>query len=319
MPRHIRYNLKTFQKASFKNNLIKMKAAGFSGVVIPAARQDFNQQNVGNESEFHPLEPILEIAQNIEMQVTFDFNIFESRYLWFHKNFSQPVNYNNLSYFPGKKINYYPICPNNPLAQERVDNIIEILKKLTHSSTILLSELSFPFDWKYTNLEVQESEPPFCYCPFCLGEFSEYIEEMITEPDQIRDNIRFWMDWRISVIYDYFEKISSELFDSNLIISIPPLSLIDIPFVTGQIPIAFLKNQARISPPLLHRTQKRDFRWVMDQLQHYDTEMREDELVPIFEVQSKDMDEIKKLESKGFRDVIYSDWDNYLQNCKEKI
>jgi len=311
MARFIRYDLKRFNEKEFTDTLKRIEQAGFSGVVIPAAREISEQSRDNETSEFHPLEKITKIAKQIGLKITFDFNIFESKFLWSHKNFSAPVNYNDTPYYPGHNINYFPICPNNPLAEVRVNQIIGKIKALSNSTTILLSELSFPFDWKLNSLDIQDSQPPFCYCPFCLGEFSEYIEEAITAPDQIQDNIRFWMDWRIEVIYDYFQDIYAVLADRDLIISIPPLSLIDIPFVTGQIPIAYLKDKARISPPLLHRSKRRKFHWVVDQLRHYDLEMREDDLVPIFEVNPDDIGKIQELEQKGFRDVIYYNWDNY--------
>ncbi|MCF7885182.1 MAG: hypothetical protein K9M80_01700 [Candidatus Marinimicrobia bacterium] len=311
MAKYIKYELQELREDKFLEDINQIKRAGFTGVVIPAARQPSDNSINDINSEFLPLKKIVELTYKIGLEIIIDIDVFQSSYIWAHKNFSEPVNYNNSPYYQKKNDQYYPICPNNPLSEKRLENLLEILKQLPSATTFLFSELSFPFNWKANDLDVQHSQPPFCYCPFCMGEFSEYINEAISEPEQIKDNIRYWMDWRINVIYGYYMDISSKLPANDLIISIPPLSLIDIPFVTGQIPIAFLKENARISMPLLHHTKNKNFNWVFDQLRHYDLEMEEYDLVPIFEISSEDMKNIEDMDKKDFKDIIYYSWDKY--------
>lgn len=197
------------------------------------------------------------------------------------------------------------------LHKKRIERILSLLETVPESVALLISELGFPFNWMENNLDIQNSHPPFCYCPFCLGEFSEYIDELVTEPQQVENNFRYWMDWRINVIYKYFVDIFFNLIDNPLIISIHPLSLIDLTFVTGQIPIAFLREDARIAPPLLHVSKNKNFRWVIDQLRHYELEMDENDLIPILELDPDKVDNLEFIEKQGYQDVIYDDWDRF--------
>src|SRR6056297_2546112 len=197
MPKHIRYNLQKFRNKEIKNTLNSIKEAGFSGVVIPAARPNSNSFT---ECEFFPVAELAYFAREQGLDLTLEINIFESWYVWKHKNFSAPIKFNNSPYYPDQDENYYPICPNNPLSQRRIEKILSQLETVPESVSLLISELGFPFDWKQNSLDIQHSHPPFCYCPFCLGEFSEYIDERVTEPQQIENNFRYWMDWRINVI-----------------------------------------------------------------------------------------------------------------------
>lgn len=311
MSKHIRYNIQNFNKKDLQNTFKRIKRAGFSGVVIPAARPFISDLN--GECEFFPVDELAYLAREQDLDLTLEFNIFESWYVWKHQNFSAPVKFNNSPYYPAQEENYYPICPNNPLAEKRIERILSLLETVPESVALLISEMGFPFNWMENNLDIQNSHPPFCYCPFCLGEFSEYIDELVTEPQQVENNFRYWMDWRINVIYKYFVDIFSNLIDNPLIISIPPLSLIDLPFVTGQIPIAFLREDARIAPPLLHVSKNKNFRWVIDQLRHYELEMDENDLIPILELNSDKVDNLEFIEKRGYQDVIYDDWDKFLE------
>ena len=318
MARYIKYNLNHFKENRFAEDLNRIKKAGFSGVLILPQKSEVDINQAGFHNEFYPFDKIINLCSQAGLDTILEFKIFESPYLWQHKNFTQPVNYNNIPYYPAKKENYYPVCPNNPVAKKRFNNLINSLKKLPDSVSVLISELGFPFNWKTNSLNIQYSQPPFCYCPFCMGEFSQYIEEKIIEPEQIQDNIRYWMDWRINVIYKYFDKLFAGLSTKDLIISIPPLSLIDLPFATAQIPIAFLKDNARLASPLLHNLIDKKFSWVVSQLDHYDLEIEEQELVPIFDVDPLVMDKCKQLETKGFADVIYHDWAGFAKSCLKK-
>ena len=318
MARYIKYNLNHYKENRFSEILSQINKAGFSGILILPQKSGFDVNQAGLQHEFYPVDNIINLCNKSGLDIILELKIFESPYLWQHKNFTQPVNYNNIPYYPAEKENYYPVCPNNPVAEARFYNLINRLKKLPDSISFLISELGFPFNWKSNSLIIQYSQPPFCYCPFCMGEFSQYIGEKIIEPEQIQDNIRYWMDWRVNVIYKYFDKLFSVLLDRELIISIPPLSLIDLPFVTAQIPIAFLKDNARIGAPLLHRLIDKKFSWVIRQLDHYDLEMEERDLVPIFNVDPLVMDKHKQLERKDFADVIYSDWTDYSKLCLKK-
>lgn len=249
---------------------------------------------------------MVELVKKAGLKSGLILDCFYSPELWTFENFSPPVSSSGAPYTSDSR--YKPICPNNPMGIEHLEKILEKLPKVTMPNFLYINHLRFPFFWEKEELDIQSILPPYCYCPFCIGEFSSIIGEAITSPSQLVELMPKWLEWRAATItnllLDIKELISGA---SKIIVAIPPLSYIDIPFTTGQLPLLYSDENCIISPLLHHSTKKKDFLWVEDMLYQYQMEIASDKLLPNLQVSnSEEMSKLGKWE-KIYSDIIISD------------
>lgn len=167
-------------------------------------------------------------------------------------------------------------------------NILERLSKLPACDYYLFEYLRFPFDWERENLDVQYPLPKYCYCPFCVTEFSSMMGEVVSYASQIMDYLEEWLEWRTQVVNNLVLMAREALGQKGrIIVSVPPLALIDLPFTTGQLPTALSDMGCYIAPKLYHPTRQGDFLWIEDMMDQYLLELKPNKIFPQLQVNSE--------------------------------
>lgn len=284
-------------QTDLSHNLKVLKELGFAGVFFPYYKPAC--PNNGNKRQvYYPLEKANEYARQTGLKFGVYVACFQSSRLWAKENFSPPVNHTGTSYIPDG--HYFPVCPNNPMGMDNFYRIVERLAKLSPCDFYLFEYLRFPFNWQKEDLDVQYHLPKFCYCPFCVTEFSSVMGEVVSYASQIMDYLAEWLDWRSNVITNLIGIAHEALAKKGrLIISVPPLALIDLPFTTGQIPSSITDMGCFLSPKLYHPSKPNNLPWIEDILDQYSLEINLNKLFPALHVRSQDeIDQCLKLGDK---------------------
>jgi hypothetical protein len=250
---------------------------------------------------------MIEVCREYDLKTGVILDSLNSQLVWRDENYTVPISFSSAAYKPQQ--NYYPICPSNPAGLEYFDKILMKMHRIPAPDYFYILNLRFPFFWQNEPLDIQNQVPPYCYCPFCITEFSSIVGEIINSGSQILDLITEWLEWRTSTIFNLFLD-ARELLPSNprLIIALPPLSLIDLPFTTGQLPMAFTERGALISPQLSHRTRCQNYVWIEDMLEQYQFDIKSNKIMPCFGVSSlKDLKMLSRWE-KSFPAILFSNW-----------
>ncbi len=207
---------------------------------------------------------------------------FYNESLYRNEYFTAPMSRQGVSYVP--KMNYFPICPNNPIGLKLlISNLNEYLSEFS-TDHIYLEHFQFPFNWMVEDLDIQDKIPQFCYCPFCITEFSSMVGEIITSGEQIHDLMTEWLEWRVEVILDLISELRAELSKQvQLTIALPPLAIIDLSFSTGQLPHNLIEEGVNISPQLYHLKANKKLIWIEDILDQYKIDLNYRKIFPIFE------------------------------------
>lgn len=261
-----------------------VKDSGFDGIFFPY----FNPRGFGKVGRhlYYPFSEGLYHARRFGLKVGLYITAFNNARLWKNKNFSPPVNHTGSPAVADA--NYHPICPNNPVGYDFFRRTLERLIQLPDCDFYLFESLRFPFNWLREDLDVQYPLPKYCYCPFCVTEFSSMMGEVVSYASQILDHLEEWLDWRTQVV-NHFVSISREALaqKGRVIISVPPLALIDLPFTTGQLPNAISDMGCYIAPKLYHASRIGDFLWVEDVLDQFLLEINANKIFPQIYVTSE--------------------------------
>lgn len=286
MSKFLKYNFKKYNKEDYNKFLSRALSNNIEGVIFSLHDSKAKFLKGNYEEEFiDEISDMLVLAHERCMKTAIEIDIFHSPYLWQHKNFSPPISSKGTEYLPTN--GYYPICPNNKLSGERFAKLIEHVSNFI-PDYFILSEFRFPYHWKENALDLQDKIPPFCYCPFCIGEFSSELGIVITDLNSLYDNINQWMNWRFEVLDDYFDYIMDKLVAKKaVVIQVPPLNLVDIPFSTGQVLLDYGEHGAKVSPMLFHRTKGKDAYWGLDVLDVFRIDIPKEIILPSIEVINK--------------------------------
>lgn len=306
----IKYYPKFYKRKNFIDNLLKIKEAGFDGVFFPSMIPEGLSTTGSNRIEFFPISRMVELAKGLGLKTGVILRWFHSSKLWSVDTFSPPVSFSGASYNPDSW--YHPVCPNNPSGLEYCDKLLRKMSKITQPDYFYLVFFRFPFFWEKEELDVQNRIPPFCYCPFCLAEFSSVVGEIINSTSKIIEMMPEWLEWRtvtiMNLLIDAKEVLAKK---SRVIVSLPPLSLIDLPFTTGQLPLAFTDEGCLVSPLLHHISRRKNLLWVEDILDQYRIDVKTNKMFPSFEVSNKK--EFEKILELGnhFAGIIFSHWETF--------
>jgi len=233
------------------------------------------------------LDKLIYQAKECGLQTGIVVNCFLNKELYNLENFTAPVSYTGAVYNP--QCDYYPVCPNNPVAvQTLLADVDKYLGRYT-PDYLYMNHFQFPFDWENEDLDIQDSMPQFCYCPFCLTEFSSVIGEIVNNSEQIEQTMPEWLEWRTDSILNLIIHVKKHISKSRtrLIIGLPPLALIDLPFSTGLLPYSILDEGLIVSPQLYHRTKQKQLVWIEDILDQYRIDLNLRKIWPLFKVESR--------------------------------
>jgi len=297
MALYFSYNQKTYSKVQFIKQLERIKSLGFDGLFFPVA----NTNIIGHskkEQKILPFWNMIDQARSSGLKTGIKLQCFQNRVLYQNDSFTPPMNYLGATYFP--KLDYYPVCPNNPDGLQTFYNIIDLIIDKTLPDFIYLEHFRFPFYWEKEELDIQNSIPPFCYCPFCVTEFSSVVGEIVSTGEQIQSMMPEWLEWRTEVMFSLLSYIQESVpNDVQIIVALPPLSLIDLPFTTGQLPQGLMEEGCLLSPQLHHRVKAKNLAWIEDLLDQYQLDLRIRRLFPSFEYgNAKEFEYLAKLERK---------------------
>ncbi|MFP4547272.1 MAG: hypothetical protein ACLFQM_04015 [Fidelibacterota bacterium] len=279
MNKLLKYNFNRFNKKEYVGFLDKIIAQDCDGIILSAFKQNVNRKKFAYTNEYHQsISEMIYMAHDRNLMTALELNLFSSKYLWNHKNFSPPVSSKGAE-FPHTE-DYYPVCPNNKLSSERIVKLIDAVSNII-PDYFILNEFRFPYDWQNNPLDLQDKIPNYCYCPYCIAEFSSELGIIINNIDTLFNNINAWMTWRFQVLEDYFEFILDKLVaKKDLIVQVPPLNLVDIPFSTGQTLLEYGEKGAKISPLLFHRTKQKDMNWSLEILELFKIDIPEEIIIP---------------------------------------
>jgi hypothetical protein len=297
MALYFSYNQKTYSKVQFIKQLERIKSLGFDGLFFSVA----NTNTIGHSKKERKKLPFWNMIAQIRssgLKTGIKLQCFQNRVLYQNDSFIPPMNYLGATYFP--KSDYYPVCPNNPDGLQTFYNIIDLIAKNTLPDFIYLEYFRFPFYWEKEELDIQNRIPPFCYCPFCVTEFSSVVGEIVSTGEQIQSMMPEWLEWRTEVMFSLLSYIQENVpNDVQIIVALPPLSLIDLPFTTGQLPQGLIEKGCLLSPQLHHRVKTKNLAWIEDLLDQYQLDLRIRRLFPSFEYgNAKEFEYLAKLERK---------------------
>ncbi len=279
MCKFIKYNFEKYSKKDYNYFLNKLLKNNIKGVIIDTKISVNEKSNSKFQTDLNPhINEMVILAHEKGLQTGLEISIFESKLLWDHNNFSPPVSSYGTEFIP--KWDYYPVCPNNKLSTERLNQLLIHFENIVPDYYIL-KEFRFPYDWQHNSLDLQEKIPTYCYCPYCIGEFSASAGVIINNVDTLYDNITNWMQWRFEVLIDYLTIIMNKLsVKKSILIQVPPLNLVDIPFSTGQVLLDFAELGAKISPLLFHKTKDRDPMWGLEILDIFKIDIPSKIIIP---------------------------------------
>ncbi len=306
MTLYIKYNPVKYDRQILSMDLKIIHDKGYEGVFLPLMKPyETNMTTV----KYFPVARMAELVQQAGLKVGIILDCFQNQFLWYKDNFSAPVNSIGVTYNPQKS--YYPICPNNPIGLDFYHSLLEKVYRLEQIDYCLLENLRFPFFWQNEDLDIQHRVPLFCYCPFCVTEFSSMMGEVVTSAGQIVEMLPDWLEWRSGVVMNLVHDARDFLMKkTKLIISIPPLALIDLPFATGQLPLAYVDNSCLIAPALYHQSKIGNTLWIEDLLDQFHLEFKMNKLFPIFK--PRDEQEMQGLlnvfAANNFAGIIVDNW-----------
>ena len=283
MNKFIKYNFTKYNKKNYLNFLNKIISKNYRGIIINAVNSNAVIKKSNFLEEFHShISEMIVLAHQKKILTALELNIFESKYIWQHENFSPPISSNGAEFISNN--NYYPICPNNKLSSDRFVKLIDHFSNII-PDYFIISEFRFPYNWTDNPLDLQDKIPNFCYCPYCISEFSSEIGVAISDLNSLYDNISDWMQWRFEVMDDYFNYMLEKLIVKKcLVIQVPPLNLVDIPFSTGQVLLEYGESGAKISPLLFHKAKNKDPFWALEVLDVFKIDIPDEIIIPSIQI-----------------------------------
>jgi len=279
------YSPMPYSKRELSRELKSLKESGCSGIFISIKAKSLRSRESPKRTN-GIVKNLLGQAKAAGLKTGAIVECFHESEYYLTDNCTPPVNYLGASYVPSA--DYYPICPNNPRAVQLCHSSIEQVTHKFDLDYLYLQHFRFPFFWEKEELDIQNRIPPFCYCPFCVTEFSSVMGEIVSSGEQMVSMMPEWLEWRSEVIQSLLAGIIARISNRiQVIIAHPPLSLIDLPFTTGQLPQRFIEEGCYLSPQLHHKVKQKDLVWVEDLLDQYQLELRANKIFPSFEFDSK--------------------------------
>jgi hypothetical protein len=93
-----------------------------------------------------------------------------------------------------------------------------------------------------------------------------------------------WLEWRANVVLTLISEIRSTVAkQTELVIALPPLAIIDLSFSTGQLPYNLIETGLTVSPQLLHLKTHKNLIWIEDILDQYKIDLNSRKIMPMFE------------------------------------
>jgi len=278
----IKYYPLKYERQNLIEDLKIIRDRGFQGVFYQMDKP-FEPDNL--TMKYFPVARMIELTRQAGLKTGVIIDCFQNPWLWQKDTFSAPVNSTGATYSPKKQ--YYPVCPNNPTGLDFYHKLLSKVYRLGSVDYCILENLRFPFFWQEEDLDIQHHLPPFCYCPFCITEFSAMMGEVISFAGQSVEKMPDWLEWRSEIIMNLVHDARDILMKkTKLIVATPPLALIDLPFATGQLPLAYVDNGCLIAPALYHHTKTGNLLWIEDILDQYRLEFKMNKLFPIFRVKN---------------------------------
>jgi len=306
MPAYIKYCPIRYNRQQLIEDLKLFRDQGYDGVFY---RLDKPYESGNLTMKYFPVARMIELTKQAGLKVGIILDCFQSPFLWQKDIFSPPVNYLGTAYTPQK--GYYPVCPNNPIGNDFYHLLLQKTYRLGQIDYCMLENLRFPFFWQEENLDIQHRVPPFCYCPFCVTEFSSMVGEVVSFTSQIVEMLLDWLEWRLSVIANLvYDACDVLIRKTKIIINTPPLALIDLPFATGQLPLAYVDSGCLISPALYHPSKMSNIFWIEDILDQYRIKFKMNKLFPTFKVQNEsEISQYLEIDSKeNFAGLLIDNW-----------
>ena len=280
----VKYPAQQISQVHFQAEMQTLKQQGCQTVLLPVLRGESIYRNRSAiRARYQPLDDWIPMCRNIGLGVGVYLDCFQSWRLSQLDNFSPPVAANGAAFvYQGE---YAPLCPNDPAAMARYYRILHKIATLPKLDFYYLENLQFPFFWQREDLDIQHRIPPFCYCPFCTTEFSSVVGEIINSVDAILKMMPEWLEWRTIAILNLLLDAKEILPEAaRIIVAVPPLGPIDIPFTTGQLPLAFTDEHCIIAPRLHFQSLDRSHLWAEDILEQYQIDMRRNHIYPELEM-----------------------------------
>jgi hypothetical protein len=274
-----------YSKRELSRELNSLKEGGCSGIFISIKAKSLKNRETQKRTN-GILKNLIGQAKVAGLKTGVMLECFHESGYYLSENCTPPVNYLGAPYVPSA--GYYPICPNNPQAMQLCLSSIEQVTHKFDLDYLYLQHFRFPFFWEKEELDIQNRIPPFCYCPFCVTEFSSVMGEIVSSGEQMLNMMPEWLEWRSEVIQSLLSGIIAKVPSRvQVIVALPPLSLIDLPFTTGQLPQGFIEDGCYLSPQLHHKIKQKDLIWAEDLLDQYQLELRANKIFPSFEFDSK--------------------------------
>ena len=301
MPQYLHYSLSNHSLINDAELLSSLGSSDYSGVII----SEWVKSKTDNQQKSRLKKIIKNIKKN-KLQTGIVLDCFQNDKLYISDDFTPPVAYNGAVYNPTS--DYFPVCPNNPIGLQEVLSQIESIFEIFTPDYLYLNHFQFPFDWKEEDLDIQDKSPRFCYCPFCITEFSSVVGEIVTSSDQIEEMMPEWLEWRTDSVENLLIMVKQHLpGNTQLIVGLPPLAMIDLPFSIGLLPHSLIDEGIIISPQLFHKKQKKKLLWIEDVLDQYRIDLNQRKIWPFFNIQSSnELAYINKLTDQ-YGAVIISD------------
>jgi len=278
----LRYSFDTWSEKQYVKELKELRSLGMDGICFPMIKREIRIRRGATRFDYYPLSRMIEMARDFYLKTGLIVESFHSAELSLLENFSPPVGANGIGYI--REENYAPVCPNDPMGIMRYHRILQKLANIESPDYVYFENLRFPYYWLKEELDIQNQVPPFCYCPFCTAEFSSVMGEIVTSIDQIIDMLPEWLEWRTAAIMDHLLDARDTLpSTTRIIVSLPPLLPIDVPFTTGQLPMAIIEEDCHISPKLHHLSKGKSELWVEDMLDQYQIDIKASKIIPSFE------------------------------------
>jgi hypothetical protein len=282
---YLEYSPTSLTKKELSRGLNSLKESGCGGIFISIKSKSLKNREAQKRTN-GILKNLIGQAKVVGLKTGVIIECFHEAGYYLSENCTPPVNYLGAPYVPSAE--YYPICPNNPQAVQLCHNSIEQVIHKFDLDYLYLQHFRFPFFWEKEELDIQNRIPPFCYCPFCVTEFSSVMGEIVSSAEQMLSMMPEWLEWRSEVIQSLLSGIIARVPNRiQVIVALPPLSLIDLPFTTGQLPQGFIEEGCYLSPQLHHKIKQKDLVWAEDLLDQYQLELRANRIFPSFEFDSQ--------------------------------
>lgn len=275
----------SYSKRELSRDLNSLKESGCGGIFISIKAKSLINREAQKRTN-GILKNMINQAKVVGLKTGVMIECFHESGYYLSESYTPPINYLGAPYVPSA--GYYPICPNNPQAVQLCHTSIEQVINKFDLDYLYLEHFRFPFFWEKEELDIQNRIPPFCYCPFCVTEFSSVMGEIVSSGEQMLNMMPEWLEWRSEVIQALLAGIIAKVPNRvQVIVALPPLSLIDLPFTTGQLPHRFIEEGCYLSPQLHHKIKQKELLWAEDLLDQYQLELRANKIFPSFEFDSQ--------------------------------